>query len=399
MTEKLYYKDSYLKEFKANLIDYKEKEENFHLILDKTAFYPEGGGQPADRGFIGEVTVKYVYEKDGDIFHVVDKLPSKKENISCKIDWQRRYDFMQQHTGQHLLSVLFEKMADAKTIGFHLGENEVTIDLDKELSESKIEKVENKVNEIIYENKNITAKFPDEKELDKIELRKDPKVNENIRVVIIDDYDLCACGGTHLKSTAEIGILKVTEFENYKGGKRVHFVAGKRAFKDYKFKNKTILKARRQLGVQNKEINKTIKRLKEELDEQNTEIEDLKEKLIEYRVKERISKGEKLGDYYLISGEINDLNPQNLKLMANKIINYDNKIVIFAQKKDETVRLMMGKSANIEKFDMNEMIGEVMKVLGGNGGGHEFFAQGGGSKPENFKKAIKKAKELLKREM
>ena len=399
MTEKLYYKNSYLKKFKANIKNHFEKEGEFHLILDKTAFYPEGGGQPADKGFIGGEQVKYVYEDKGKIYHIVDDLPEEKNKLECKIDWERRFDHMQQHTGQHVLSAIFEEIANANTIGFHLGEEEVTIDLDKKLDNKMIDRVETKVNELIYKNKNIKANFPSEKELENIELRKEPKVEENIRVVIIDDIDLCACGGTHLKQTGEIGILSIIDSENYKEGMRIRFLAGKRALKDYRFKNNLIADARTNLSVKNKDILSEIIRLKEDLDDKNKEIDELKDQLFDFRVKEIINNAEEIGDHRLISGEYNNLDSNELKLMANKLVDFENNIIIIGQGKEDKVRVIMGKSANIEKLDMNEMITDVMKVLDGNGGGHEFFAQGGGSKVEELNNAIEKAKKLIKSEI
>ena len=391
MTERLYYKDSFLKEFKADIVSYKEDNEEYHLVLDKTAFYPEGGGQPADRGTIASSRVKYVYEEDDNVYHIVDELPKNKNNLNCKIDWERRFDLMQQHTGQHVLSALIDDLYNAKTIGFHLGEKHVTVDTDIELSAQELNKAEEKMNDIIYENKSIDTKFPGEEKLKDLSLRKKAVVDEKIRIVEIDGVDIIPCGGTHLKKTGQIGILSVIDKEKYKDGTRIIFLCGKRALNDYKWKNNIIAEARANLGVQNKNINSEIERLKNELDNNKNYIEELKDELLDFRVENLLENGEKVKDYKIIKKIYNKENYSDIRLMANKLVEYDNTIVIFGQKKNNTSRLILGKAANIEKLDMNNMIGNIMKVLEGSGGGHEFFAQGGGNNPEKLTDAIELA--------
>ena len=399
MTEKLYYKDSFLKEFKADIVSYKEEKGEYHLVLNKTAFYPEGGGQPADKGTIALSKVKYVYEENGEIYHIVDKLPEDKNNLVCKIDWERRFDLMQQHTGQHVLSALIDDMFNAKTVGFHLGKNHVTVDTDIELTDKELDKAEDRINEVIYKNKNINSEFPGEEKLNDISLRKEAVVDENIRIVKINGVDVIPCGGTHLKQTGQIGVLSIIDREKYKDGTRITFLCGKRALDDYKFKNNIVAEARDSLGVQNKNIGSEIERLKEDLDNKEKEIEDLKNELLDFRVEKLIKSGEKFKDYRIINKVYEKENYSDIRLMANKLVEFDNTIVIFGQKNNNTSRLILGKSANIEKTDMNKLIGEIMELLEGNGGGHEYFAQGGGSKPEKLAKAVELADKKIREEL
>ncbi len=188
MTERIYYYDSFKQEFVADIIDNFVEDDKYHIRLNKTAFYPEGGGQPADQGSIGESYISHVYELNGKIFHVADKLPEEKSGLECKIDWERRFDLMQQHSGQHLLSAVTKDLCQAETVGFHLGESSLTIDTDIRLSQEEIDTIETKCNQFIYENREISIEYPGG---DK----------DDIRIVKIKGLDRNPCGGTHLKST------------------------------------------------------------------------------------------------------------------------------------------------------------------------------------------------------
>lgn len=391
MTEKLYYKDAFLKEFEADIVSYTKEDGEYNLVLNKTAFYPEGGGQPADRGKIADSKVKYVYEENDEIHHVVDKLPENKNNLKCQIDWDRRFDLMQQHTGQHVLSALIDDLYNAKTVGFHLGKNQVTVDTDIELSREELKETEEKANELIYKNININAEIPNENKLKNMPLRKDPVVDDDIRIVKIDKVDTIPCGGTHLKKTGQIGILSIIDHEKYKDGTRIVFLCGKRALADYRFKNDIIAENRNLLGVQNNDINSEIVRLKNELDQKEKNIKELKDELLDFKVEKIVEAKPKFKDYKIINRIFENEDYSDLRFMANKLVEYDNTIVILGHKKGDTARLILGKAANIEKLDMNELITKVLKIIDGNGGGHEFFAQGGGSNPDKLSEATELA--------
>ena len=398
MTKKIYYRESFRKEFTANIVSYIEEDGEYHIVLDQTSFYPEGGGQPADRGIIGSNRVKYVYEKEGQVFHVVEKLPEEKENVNCKIDWDRRFDFMQQHTGQHLLSSLLESICDAKTVGFHLSEDTVTVDTDITLTKESLRQVEERLNEIIYQNKEVIVEFPDPGELEQMSLRKEPAVakEDTVRIIRIEDYDISPCGGTHLKKTGQIGIVDIIDFENYKGGMRISFVCGKRALKDYNFKNMIIASSREILSVPDSEITSEIKRLKEELDNKESYIENLKDELLDYRIEELINEAEEVSGYRIIKNVYKNEDYSDVRLLANKLVDYEDNIVIFGQKGEGNARMILAKSSNIDKLDMNEMIGDIMSLLDGNGGGNEYFAQGGGSKTDKLTEAVETAYQKVK---
>ncbi len=382
MKERIYYNDSFKQEFKADIIDYFKEDDKYHIQLNKTAFYPEGGGQPADHGWIGESNISHVYEEDGKIFHIGDKLPAKKSGLSCKINWERRFDLMQQHSGQHLLSAVAEDLYQAETVGFHLGESNLTIDTDIKLSQEKIEEIETKCNQLIYENRDISVEYPG-------------GLEDDTRVIKIAGLDKNLCGGTHLKNTGEIGVISIIDSENYKAGSRLHFISGQRAVKDYRFKNKLTAFLRDRLSVNDQNIKTEIMRLLEDLNNKANTIDKLKGELLRFKEDELIGAAEVIGDYRLIVDSFTDLSFTELRDLASQLVSDNDIIIIFGQQESDTTRMILARSDNIAALNLNPVIQEVMPLLNGNGGGQPDFVQGGGSNPEKLSEAISKAREII----
>ncbi len=413
MTEKIYYQDPFIKNFTADIISFQEREGIYHLQLDRTAFYPEGGGQPADRGLIGSSRVKHVYEERGEVFHVVDRLPKEEKKVECQLDWQRRFDFMQQHTGQHLLSAVALDLYGARTVGFHLGETHITIDTDIPLSAGAVDRLEEEVNQLIYQNRQVMVKHPSPAELERLDLRKNPEVSDNIRVIKIADIDLTPCGGTHLQETGQLGLISIINFENYKEGSRLTFLCGKRALKDYSRKNKIVAELRDILSVSNRKLVSEAARLQQELSHRDSRISELQDGLLDYQAEKLLESAEKLEGCNIIcqlfpaelSRSVETKRNSNrgispgsispditqLKQLAEKLIGNDSTIVIFGQQEAGTARMILASSEDIPGLDMNELIKEVMPLLKGGGGGQEYFAQGGGSKVENLPETLEEA--------
>ncbi len=241
MKHKLYLENPYLRQADARIIDKKFENDLYYLKLDKTIFYPHlSGGQPRDEGHINGIPVVDVYEEDNNIIHVI-KENIHSDKVRLEINWPRRIDLMQQHTGQHLLSAGFYKLFNGDTVGFHLGSDYVYVDINlAELSWEEAEKIENYVNKIITSDFEIKTSYVDLKDLDKLDLRKDTKLDSNIRIVEIDSIDFSPCAGTHLRNTGELGMIKIRKWKKYKGNIRVEFVCGKRALKDFSWKNQAI---------------------------------------------------------------------------------------------------------------------------------------------------------------
>ncbi|WP_019911119.1 alanyl-tRNA editing protein [Paenibacillus sp. HW567] len=229
MTKKLYYESAYLQEWETEINRVVEREDGMYLVLEETAFYPHGGGQPCDTGTIGGISMLDVILEEDEVLHRVESVPAGKK-VSCRIDWDRRFDHMQQHSGQHLLSAVFLELCQAKTLSFHLGSDYDTIDLElPELSPEQLTIVEKEVNRQAMLNRSITSYTVTAEEMARLPLVKLPKVTENIRIVEIEGVEHNACGGTHVASTGSIGMIKLLRAEKMKGNTRITFKCGGRA--------------------------------------------------------------------------------------------------------------------------------------------------------------------------
>ena len=233
MTEKLYYKDAYIKEFVATVISASECDGQYDIILDKTAFFPEEGGQYCDTGIINGVKVLSVKEKDGVIHHYTEAALDEGEEVFCKLDFNERFEKMQAHSGEHILSGIINKLYGLDNVGFHLGADVVTMDVSKPLTRAELDRVEELANEVVYANIEITAEFPSEDELKNMEYRSKLDLTENVRIVKIGKFDSCACCAPHVRYTGEIGAIKILDFAKIRGGTRIFIAVGRRAMRAF----------------------------------------------------------------------------------------------------------------------------------------------------------------------
>lgn len=220
MTEKLYDKDSHLKEFTGTVLSCKKTGEKYAVTLNRTAFFPEGGGQQSDRGYIGEAYISDVQIKNGEILHFADKPLSVGQAYDCKLDFDFRFRNMQNHSGEHIISGIIHRFYGFNNVGFHLGA-EMTMDFDGELTRQQLDEIEDLANKAVYENLPVKAYYPTDEELESLDYRSKLDLKENVRIVEIKGVDVCACCARHVKSTGEIGIIKILDFEKYKGGVRL----------------------------------------------------------------------------------------------------------------------------------------------------------------------------------
>ncbi len=232
-TEKLYDLDAYETEFDATVLTCEKENDFYKVTLDKTLFFPEEGGQSADRGSIDGIEILNVTIKNDVIFHYLNEPLKPMQRVHGKIDFDHRFRNMQMHSGEHIFSGLAYKSFAANNVGFHLSENSATIDLDKEISDEDLKKLEIQVNTVIFENRNVLAYYPDKEELKKLNYRSKKELNGPVRIVIIDDADICACCAPHVKRTGEIGIFKIISKERYKGGIRLNYLCGFRALESF----------------------------------------------------------------------------------------------------------------------------------------------------------------------
>lgn len=233
MTTKLYENDSYIKEFEATVLSCDEAKDGYLLVLDKTAFFPEGGGQQADKGTINGNDVLDVQIKNDVITHKVKTAFNAGETVNCKIDWDTRFRRMQGHTGEHLVSGIIHSLFGYDNLGFHMSEKTMTLDPSGLLTDEDIKEIEKRANMAVYENRDITVSYPTPEQLSDIDYRSKLDLTEGVRLVTIEGYDTCACCAPHVSKTGEIGLIKIIDYIQYKGGMRLTMTCGMNAFEDY----------------------------------------------------------------------------------------------------------------------------------------------------------------------
>ncbi len=260
MTERLYYKDQYIKEFTAQVLSCNEKNGKFEVVLDKSAFFPEGGGQPGDKGFIGDAQVLDTIEKDGEVYHICDKAVVLG-NADCKLDFDYRFTNMQQHSGEHIFSGVIHAMCGCDNVGFHMGENYVTVDFNTAISSEQLAEAERLSNEAVYQNIPIVSLYPIGKEVEKYNYRSKKEIDGQLRLTQIGDVDLCACCGTHVRLTGEIGIIKAVSMAKYKSGVRVTLQIGRKAVADYTEKNASVHAISNLLCAKTEEVAEAVEKL------------------------------------------------------------------------------------------------------------------------------------------
>jgi len=395
--EKLYYENPYEKEFTANIVDVVEEDNKFHILLDNTYFYPEGGGQPSDIGYIESTSVVYVYEKEGNIYHVTERKPSKFKKVKCSIDWSRRYDHMQQHLGQHILSASIIDLFNANTIGFHLGKEYSTIDIDKVISDDNFSEVENKVNEIILNNIPVEILYPTDKELKKLPLRKQlPKTDEQIRLVKVGDIDINACCGTHPYSTIEVQLVKITKWEKYKNGMRIEFLCGKRAVDDYSLKQIRLKEISRLLSVGESDALPEIKRITKDLRELNSSVKSLKDEVAGYMVEKMVFDAEVIQDVKIIKEIYSNVDLKYINTICSKLVSYPNVVALFGVEAEDKAHLLFMRSKDLKAINMNLLLKDAITLIDGKGGGSDFSAQGGGKNNNNLESCLEYAYNKVK---
>ena len=394
MTKRLYHQDSYLKEFKAKVLKKIKIDNQPAVVLDETAFYPTSGGQPYDVGVIQDVPVVEVVEEGDEIIHILKE--ELKEEINSevigKIDWERRFDHMQQHLGQHILSGALIEIYGAETVSFHLGEKVCTLDIAKEkLTEEEVKKTEECANEIIFNNRPVKCYFLEgEEELKRLNLRKMPDRKGKIRIIEVENFDLSACGGTHCRTTGEVGLIKITKWEKRGEKIRLEFICGWRAWGDYFWKNELIKNISNKLTIKDSELGEAIDRMLEEQKEIRKELKEFKEKLQEYEARNLINESSLVDDgIKIIKKVFEEKNFQEVMGLGQKIINLDDNVVVLAgiKNKGEGAKILFACSGGLN-FDMNRLIKEAGKFIEGRGGGTPNFAQAGGKKAEGIEDSL-----------
>ena len=316
----------------------------------------------------------------------------------CQVDWERRFDLMQHHTGQHILTHAFEDKAGANTIGFHLGEEIVTIDLNKKLdSQELVNAAEIYANKIIYENRPVVARL-ETGENDMFRMRKAPEfiATGGLRIIEIPGIDSTACGGTHVSMTGEIGLIKIIKTSNFKNGSRVEFLCGERAFSDYQKKNSVLLTAANKLSVGYSDLTNTIERLNQDLKDQNSLIKKLRNELLFYLAEELLRQAELTDDIKFIQYILQDSDATSARWLASKLVE-NPQIIACIGIPGEKAQILIVRSADLQ-HDMNVLLKSASETLDGvRGGGRPDFVQAGGFKAsmEELENAFTEARKLL----
>lgn len=394
---KLYYENPYVKEFTAEIINILEKDNKYHVELDKTYFYPGDGNQPNDTGFINSADVLYVYEEDSKIYHVVKVKPLKIHKVKCIINWAKRYDYMQQHLGQHIISASFTELFNANTLNIHLDDNSSYIDIDKIIGIDEIKKVEQMANKIIFDNINVEILYPTNAELKKLSLKKSHnKKDEKIRIAKIGDIDLSLCNGIHPNSTIEVQLIKINFFEKREKSIRIHFICGSRAVSDYFLKDTKIENMCNAMKCTESDLLTKVETLANEFNKIVAERNALKTQVTEYEVQNMLNSSENINDIKIIKSIYSNVNLKYVNLLGTKLVSHPKVIVLFGAISEDKAQLMFMCSKDLNIISMTSLLKDAITLIDGKGGGSNFSAQGGGKNNNNLHSSIEYAYNKVK---
>ncbi len=385
-TEELYYRDVHQTEFSAEVLscDKDEKSGTWRAVLDRTAFFPEQGGQKADRGSLGGAKVLDVHVKNGIIAHDLDRPLEPGTTVTGQVDWARRFDFMQQHTGEHMLSGRVHARFGYDNIGFHLSETETTLDFSGPIDAGALQELELEVNRAIWANIPVQTGFPPEEVLKTLDYRSKLELTHDVRIVEIPGIDICACCAPHCDSTAQVGIVKITDVMNYKGGVRLHIACGQRALKDYGKKQDAVDAVSVLLSAKREEIAEAVAKHLEKENRTEAALTETGRKLLEAYAAALPSPEE--SRHALLFAENADQNTMR-RTMNGLTERYEGLSGVFCGSDEEGYRFVLG-SRNI---DCKALAAELRKA-GFKCGGSEIFLQG-----STARKAEEIRQELLKR--
>lgn len=390
MKNLFYYEDAMMKEFTAQVVKTGKDEKGNSIVLDNTAFYPTGGGQPHDTGWINELEIIDVEKIDEEIRHyTAADVSNISGEISGKLHWSRRFDHMQQHTGQHILTAAFVELYDMATVSFHLGTELVTIDLSVgEVSEDQLAAVEKRANDIILENRPIETKWVTKEELAQYKLRKDVKVDEDIRLVIIPDYDYNGCGGTHPSSTGQVGLLKILATEKMKKQIRVHFVCGNRVLQQLAMRKQVLSDVARQLSAPEEEAADALRKFAKTAKQTEKNLTEAQDALLEFEAKE-------LANETVAAATFENRSIQSLQKLARFITQQnDEAIALLVANNEDKLQFVAARGSEQTK-SMKDISTAALPLINGKGGGNDALVQGGGEKNVSAEALIEAMKEAI----
>ena len=367
MTKKLYDFDGHLAKFEAVVRSCEKAEAGWHVTLDQTAFFPEGGGQKADTGILGGANVLDVQIENGEIFHLLSAPLTVGEAIEGEIDYETRFRRMQNHSGEHIVSGLVHSLYGFENVGFHMGSECVTVDYSGELSEEQLAEVELRANRAVWENREIKIKYPAPDALASIPYRSKLDLKDDVRIVTIDGYDICACCAPHVSRTGEIGLIKLLEAIRYKGGTRLSMLCGFDALEDCAEKYRVLRKISNRLSAKQSEAFEAVLRLEEEITAQKDALYHLKKALLEAKI---AAMQETDGSFCFFE---ENADPDSMRRLANEGAARCGGICIVLSGSDPKGYAFIAASRNIP---MREEAKKLAAALAGKGGGSDEMIQG-----------------------
>ena len=373
MTERLYYSEPYRRTFDATVVNVESVDGGSHVTLDQTAFYPSSGGQPFDTGTLGGAAVSDVIDReDGTIAHVVAGSLKAGEVVTGEIDWARRFDHMQQHTGQHVLSAAFDRLFGVRTESFHMGQLSATIDLAREVTAAEVAKAEDDANRVVWEDRPVTVRFATAEEAAAMPLRKESGRTGSLRLIDVQDYDLSACGGTHVERTGAIGVIAIGGSEKFRGGSRVEFLCGNRALQRFRLWRDSLGAMQKHLSVPPIEMAASIERMQDEAKGLQRAIRGFQERLAVHEASALLAKGSTT-----IVEALEGWDAQGLKGIAAAATATQPAavVVLFTTTTPALVVVARGANASV---DAGAVLKQLTAKFGGKGGGKPDLAQGGG---------------------
>jgi len=391
--ERLYYTDCYLKEFSARVIRTSPESRGARVHLDRTAFYPESGGQPSDRGTLAGIPVLDVIEEGGDVVHILADSPAG-ESVQGSIDWERRFDHMQQHTGQHILSGAFERTGGYKTVSFHLGTESATIDLDSDrVGTKQIEGAEELANRVVFENRPVQISFRPAAETQQLDLRKPTFREGDIRLVEVEGFDLSACGGTHVSRTGGVGIISIRKVERAKGLTRVEFVCGGRGLRRARQDFAILSEAARLFSTGWENVPELIAKQAQDLRDMSKSLQRLVEDWAELEAAQLWQQAPEKGGVRVVQCLFESAEGKKAKVVAHALGKQAGAIALIAVK--GTPSALFFSQTPDGKANLSEVMKQTLAKFGGKGGGSRDFAQGGGVPEDRLEAALRFAESLL----
>jgi alanyl-tRNA synthetase len=396
MTEKLYRTDPYLRRFSAHVVQHTTVTKRPAVVLDRTAFYATAGGQPNDTGALNGVPVVDVVEDEGsgEFVHVLGG-PLASDEVEGVIDWQRRFDHMQQHSGQHVLSQAFEIVLNAPTVSFHLGSDTLTIDVQHPgISAAEATQVEDTANDVVFSNRPIHVHEVTQAELGRFPLRKPPVVTGMIRIVEVEGFDFSPCGGTHVRAAGEIGLIKIRRWERRGDTLRVEFLCGRRALLDYRWKNDAVNSLANTMSIKDQDLREAVERNLAQGRDNFRLLEETRQRLMELEARMLIAETPLTGGRRLVSLVFADRSAEEVRRLAMTLTATPATIVLFGLRAPDRASLVFARSADLTQ-DMNALLKAAAPLIGGRGGGQPGLAQGGGPVSERLEEALALAQEKI----